>query len=143
MTKNLKTLSCTCDCGKNFKLGKYNAHSAKCDSVAANTKEAAEKLKIDDPKPSINRSTFTCPSCQTKNLDRAGLIEHFGQKHRGGSGVCPICTSQPWGDQNYVSNDLLGHMKMRHKFDYDTYTDYDLDDDAILQQVLQESMMNQ
>lgn len=45
-----------------------------------------------------------------------------------------------YGDPNYVSQDLAGHLKLRHKYDLDTYTQYDMDDDAILQMVLQQSM---
>jgi len=30
-------------------------------------------------------------------------------------------------------------LKLRHKYDYDTYTDYDKEDDAILRQVMEQS----
>jgi Drought induced 19 protein (Di19), zinc-binding len=73
-------------------------------------------------------------------MERKGLLEHVGKKHKSKAGVCPICVSQPYGDPNYVSQNLFSHMNQRHQYDLDTYTDYDLDDDAILQQVLQASM---
>ena len=64
------------------------------------------------------------------------MLEHMGKKHRNKAGTCPVCVAQPYGDPNYVSPNLYSHMNQRHKYDMDTYTDYDLDDDAILQQVL-------
>ena len=65
-------------------------------------------------------------------MERKGLVEHVGKKHKRMPAVCPICVAQPYGDPNYVSHDLSGHLKMRHNFDIDTVTNYDLDDDAIL-----------
>lgn len=65
-------------------------------------------------------------------MERKGLLEHVNAKHKRQPGVCPICASQPYGDPNYVSSNLSSHMNMRHQYDMDTYTDYDLDDDAIL-----------
>jgi len=53
------------------------------------------------------------------NLSREGLLKHVQQIHRQGLAVCPICSVQPWGDPNYVT-DLYGHMNKRHKFDYET-----------------------
>ena len=55
---------------------------------------------------------------------------------------CPIWVVQLYGDPNYVSQDLLSHLNLRHAFDLDTYTNYELDDDAILAQVLAQSMNN-
>ena len=45
----------------------------------------------------------------------------------------------PWGNPNYVSPNLLQHFEMRHRFDYDTTTDYGQDEDAVLQEVLRRS----
>eukprot|EP00971_Amphidinium_carterae_P256357 5090195-Amphidinium_carterae.1 len=53
--------------------------------------------------------------------------------------VCPICAAMPWGDPSYVSNDLLRHLKLRHQCDYETLTDFDADEEAILARVLQQS----
>ena len=84
----------------------------------------------------MNRSTFTCPVCKEANLDRKDLLKHVAKKHHGSSGVCPICLVQQYGDPNYVSKDLSGHLKLRHQYDLDTYTEYENEDDAILQRVL-------
>ena len=45
----------------------------------------------------------------------------------------------PWGDPNYVSSNLASHLKQRHKYEVDTYTDFAMDDDEILRKVLEES----
>lgn len=79
-----------------------------------------------------NRQTFKCPFCSESNLERKGLLEHVNKKHKRQAGVCPICVVQEYGDPNYVSSNLGQHLNMRHQYDLDTYTDYDLDDDAIL-----------
>lgn len=65
-------------------------------------------------------------------MERKGLLEHVNKMHKGRPGVCPICVVQAYGDPNYVSPNLSSHMKARHQYDLDTYTDYDMDDDAIL-----------
>jgi hypothetical protein len=49
---------------------------------------------------------------------------------------------QQYGDPNYVSKDLSGHLKLRHQYDLDTYTEYENEDEAILQRILLESMQN-
>ena len=94
----------------------------------------------------VNRSTFTCPFCAEPNLPRAAFLDHLRSKHgRGGrspAAVCPICASMPWGDANYVSQNLLAHCEMRHRFDYDTTTDFHMDEDAVLQAVLAKSMQD-
>ena len=69
-------------------------------------------------------------------MERKGLLDHVKKKHKSSSGVCPICATQIYGDPNYVSKDLSGHLQMRHQYDLDTYTDYQNEDDAILAAVL-------
>lgn len=49
---------------------------------------------------------------------------------------------QEYGDPNYVSQDLLGHLKLRHSYDLDTYTSYEMTDDDILAQILAKSMQD-
>ena len=68
------------------------------------------------------------------------MVEHVNRRHKGKSGVCPICVVQIYGDPNYVSSNLSGHMQTRHQFDLDTVTNYEEEDDAILQRVLQDSL---
>ena len=55
---------------------------------------------------------------------------------------CPICVVQEYGDPNYVSHNLLGHLQLRHAYDLDTYTSYEMTDDDILAQILAKSMQD-
>ncbi len=53
--------------------------------------------------------------------------------------IPPLCAAMPWGDANYRSPYLLQHFELRHRFDYETTTDYGQDEDAVLQAVLARS----
>ena len=107
-----------CKCGRYFKYSQYNTHSESCKTLNNNKKIVTVKPK----EKVVNRFTFKCPKCDQSNLDRAALVKHFKSSHRGSNGVCPICTSMPWGDPNYVSANLSVHLEARHKMDYDTLT---------------------
>lgn len=63
-------------------------------------------------------------------MERKGLLEHVGKRHKGKSGVCPICVVQAYGDPNYVSQNLSQHLNMRHQYDLDTVAQNDEEDDA-------------
>ena len=107
-----------CLCGIQITYSRLNEHLASCSSMRTDVRSTVVKPK----EKVVNRWTYECPQCHLKNLDRAGLVNHFSERHRGRSGVCPICKVMPWGDPNYVSNDLSGHLKMRHKMDYEELT---------------------
>ncbi|KAK8757269.1 hypothetical protein V5799_000029 [Amblyomma americanum] len=54
--------------------------------------------------------------------------------------VCPVCASMPWGNPHQKSINFLSHLNLRHRFEYDTYVDYGMDDDDALQQALEASL---
>ena len=43
------------------------------------------------------------------------LVEHAHTFPR--KGACPICCAQPWANPDFVSPDLVAHMRRRHCFD--------------------------
>ncbi|XP_069113578.1 E3 ubiquitin-protein ligase RNF166-like isoform X2 [Argopecten irradians] len=89
-----------------------------------------------------NRLTFQCPLCDQQNFTCQDLVQHCNQYHRKEKTnmVCPICKAMPWGDPNQQSSDFLQHLNMRHKFEYDTYVDYEQDDEEMLRQAIEASM---
>lgn len=129
----------TCRCGQSIPATHYDSHLDACPSHLASLSSTIQSIK----KPStttVNRLTFTCPICSLPNLSQEALLKHFSSYHKGASGVCPICASMPWGDPNYISSDLAGHLKLRHKYDVSTFTEFGQEDEDILQAVLAQSM---
>ncbi|KAM4832077.1 E3 ubiquitin-protein ligase RNF114 isoform 3-T3 [Urocitellus parryii] len=134
-------------CG-HFFLSKIRAHVATCskyqnyimEGVKATTKDASLQ-----PRNVPNRYTFPCPYCPEKNFDQEGLVEHCKLSHSTDtkSVVCPICASMPWGDPNYRSANFIEHIQRRHQFSYDTFVDYDVDEEDMMNQVLQRSIIDQ
>lgn len=131
-----------------FFLSKIRAHVATCskyqnyimEGVKATTKDASLQ-----PRNVPNRYTFPCPYCPEKNFDQEGLVEHCKLAHSTDtkSVVCPICASMPWGDPNYRSANFIEHIQRRHQFSYDTFVDYDVDEEDMINQVLQRSILDQ
>eukprot|EP00349_Pseudokeronopsis_sp_Brazil_P001981 CAMPEP_0202961392 /NCGR_PEP_ID=MMETSP1396-20130829/5442_1 /ASSEMBLY_ACC=CAM_ASM_000872 /TAXON_ID= /ORGANISM="Pseudokeronopsis sp., Strain Brazil" /LENGTH=128 /DNA_ID=CAMNT_0049681165 /DNA_START=271 /DNA_END=657 /DNA_ORIENTATION=+ len=124
-----------CKCGKVLLLKEYNDHYSACGIKKQEVQAAVQQTVISENqvKKTVNRSTFNCPFCDQKNLDREDLVEHVGKRHKRLPGVCPICVVQPYGDPNYVSQDLAGHLKMRHKMELNELIDQnEEDEDAIL-----------
>ena len=90
-----------------------------------------------------NRFTFKCPYCDEKNLSLAGLRGHVNERHVNEEEkqmVCPVCASMPWGDPSYKSVDFVTHLNLRHKFDYDYFVDFDMDDDTMLERAISDSL---
>lgn len=128
-----------CKCGAQLFATQYDSHIETCQTHLNFLSTAIQSVK----QPStgaVNRSTFKCPCCSIANLTQEALIKHFKQTHGKVQGVCPICASMPWGDPNYISSDLGGHLSFRHKYDVSTYTEFGQGDDEILNAVLKQSM---
>lgn len=141
LESSIKSTTITCKCLQLIPCSSANLHFDSCPEL-----KKSHQIKTLKPNQKIvNRWTFACPACEIKNLDRAGLVSHFSSSHKNFRGVCPICASMPWGDASFISSNLAGHLKTRHKMDYDTLTvsfkqDFTLDDDEILRKVLEDSM---
>ena len=141
MQIRLNEYTVTCYCRATIALSRVNSHTDQCPAYQENINQAAEQQRGPST-GTVNRATFNCPCCAEQNMRREALLEHVNANHSGTAGVCPICAVMEYGDPNYVSQDLSGHLQFRHKYDLDTYTNYDLDDDAILQQALQQSLLD-
>ncbi|CAC5400396.1 RNF166 [Mytilus coruscus] len=133
-------------CHKQMPIIQHKAHISVCDMVDTSlpkfrpVKETSQPIPKDLP----NRSTFSCPFCGEANLDTNGMVKHCNEKHTNESSdvVCPICASMPWGDTSQRSVDFMQHLNLRHKFSYDTYADFSLDDDQMLERALQASLQD-
>uniref|UniRef100_T1JKD4 Uncharacterized protein n=1 Tax=Strigamia maritima TaxID=126957 RepID=T1JKD4_STRMM len=134
-------------CEKEISLLKYRHHQTSCEKLKTKAEgnppvefptTVVKNTAIDAP----NRHTFTCPYCGVQNFDTHGLRTHVNEKHMANPEgvVCPICASMPWGDASQTSANFVTHLNLRHKFEYDTLVDFELDDDAALQQAIQASM---
>lgn len=133
-------------CGTQVYMNKLRTHNATCPKYQEFISEGV-KASMKDQHPSLsmpNRFTFTCPFCNAKNLDQDGLVEHCISSHSGeyAKKVCPICSSMPWGDSSFRSADLIQHLKIRHKFSYDTFVDYNVDEDEMLQEAIELSLQD-
>jgi rubrerythrin len=140
-----RRLRARCACGETFPLLKFRAHTEMCTVHATEAAEEAARVAQHlphgraPPPPAPNRATFKCPFCEMPHFPRADLLNHLRSVHaRDGMrpAVCPVCAAMPWGDPNYTSPNLLQHFEMRHRFDYETTTDYSQEEDDVLQQVL-------
>ncbi|EDV25568.1 uncharacterized protein TRIADDRAFT_8381, partial [Trichoplax adhaerens] len=69
-------------------------------------------------------SHFSCPICQNGSFSREELLDHVNTRHANSTGlqlICPICIAMPWGDPNQKSEDILRHLNLRHRFDYNMF----------------------
>ncbi|XP_059589140.1 E3 ubiquitin-protein ligase RNF114 isoform X2 [Alligator mississippiensis] len=126
-------------------LSKLRSHAASCSKYQNYIMEGVKAVTKEPPcntRNVPNRFTFPCPYCSERNLDQEGLVEHCKKYHimDAKQVVCPICASMPWGDPNYRSANFMDHLQRRHRFSYDTFVDYDADEDDMMAQVLLRSL---
>nr|XP_054748433.1 E3 ubiquitin-protein ligase RNF166-like [Lytechinus pictus] len=148
LEKQMASIKDSCiGCKKKMNLSKLRQHTVSCRHVddADKPKSSFQPVGNTSQKPPSNlpnRSTFQCPICGAKNLDCDALRRHCNKEHKYNDTpvVCPVCASMPWGDPNYESTNFLHHMNLRHQFEYDTYVDYNKQEDEVLKQVLAASM---
>ncbi|MCI4387107.1 hypothetical protein PGIGA_G00070360 [Pangasianodon gigas] len=134
-------------CGQEVVLSEMRAHMASCSKYQDYIQEGLKNITHTQPDvvSSVpNRYTFTCPYCNCPNFDQDGLVEHCNSQHARDPRqvVCPICASMPWGDPYYKSSDFFQHLRIRHTFSYDTFVDYTADEDAMVQEAIQRSLMD-
>ncbi|XP_033012881.1 E3 ubiquitin-protein ligase RNF166 isoform X1 [Lacerta agilis] len=142
--KQLSSFKAPCrGCSKKVTLAKMRSHVTSCTKVQeqmANCPKFVPVVPTSQPIPSNipNRSTFVCPYCGARNLDQQELVKHCMENHRNDPNkvVCPVCSAMPWGDPSYKSANFLQHLLHRHKFSYDTFVDYSIDEEAALQAAL-------
>ncbi|XP_015503438.1 E3 ubiquitin-protein ligase RNF114 [Parus major] len=146
LEKQIETTETTCNgCHKKMYLSKMRSHAASCSKYQNYIMEgvkAVTKEPLHNTRSFPNRFTFPCPYCSEKNFDQEGLVEHCKALHSMDAKqvVCPICASMPWGDPNYRSANFMEHLQRRHRFSYDTFVDYDADEDDMMAQVLMRSL---
>ncbi|GBG27869.1 E3 ubiquitin-protein ligase RNF114 [Hondaea fermentalgiana] len=136
-------------CNEEVQASALRKHKAGCAAEMKAAQDSVEQARArvkPDASRNPNRSTFKCPfpDCPADHMDGKDLCAHFDTVHPGAScaAICPVCVTMPWGDPNYISRDVVGHIRLRHKFTYDEYVDYQEagDEDAILQAVLRQSL---
>lgn len=129
-----------CDCGVVLPYSAYNRHHDGCTHVQGSIRSAFEVHKRAAPS-TVNRSTFACPDCDLRNLDREALVSHVTLQHEELYASCPICNAMPWGESDEDEGlTLAEHLTYRHRFDYEMFTDFERDEEEIFDNVLQSSM---
>ena len=69
-------------------------------------------------------------------------MTHIKSFHGHCPGVCPICVIEDHGDPNYVSKDLLGHIKLRHNCNYNELIDRQETEEETLARIINMSTQN-
>jgi hypothetical protein len=138
ISKDLNTLKHICNvCESKVTLRDLNSHRLTC-SDDSNKSIPTQNMNRNEFK---NRYTFSCPFCTEKNFDLDNLTKHCNGLHsnENQSKVCPVCKAMPWGNENQISSNFMLHLNVRHKFEYDHYVDFNMDEEISLKSVLQKS----
>ncbi|CAF2493085.1 unnamed protein product [Rotaria sp. Silwood2] len=156
---DLKTLEGICPhCSKPFMLCNLRKHLENCTPSKPNvgvedikriftpnflqqlSKPQAEALQ--KARDGENRSTFQCPYCPRSNFTVENLCKHIEENHLDDDPrrVCSICASMPWGDRERVSTNVYQHILGRHRFNYETYVNYEQDEETMIAEAVERSM---
>ena len=141
----------SCPCKTSFKLSEHREHVAKCEAhkefrdAAAKAVEEAKRREEErkmsaavaaatSTQNSTNRGgsgtnvSYACPLCEdgfrhtftsVKGFTRHVITEHGTSRS---SAVCPICAAMPWGRPDYVCQNIVAHVSLRHRFAYEDFT---------------------
>ncbi|CAL6420624.1 unnamed protein product [Bathycoccus prasinos] len=141
----------SCPCKTSFKLSEHREHVAKCEAhkefrdAAAKAVEEAKRREEERKKSaavaaatstqnSTNRGgsgtnvSYACPLCEdgfrhtftsVEGFTRHVITEHGTSRS---SAVCPICAAMPWGRPDYVCQNIVAHVSLRHRFAYEDFT---------------------
>lgn len=145
MDEFLQKASFSCDtCHNIVSVKKYSTHQLVCNNSVTQKPKSLISHNMREAN-STNRHTFKCPYCKDANLTLKGLIEHSNKMHPNGpkNVVCPVCSAMPWGNPNQKSIDFLGHLNLRHKFDYDRFVDFNLTEEQMLKEAIDRSNSEQ
>uniref|UniRef100_A0A4X2L9U5 E3 ubiquitin-protein ligase RNF166 n=1 Tax=Vombatus ursinus TaxID=29139 RepID=A0A4X2L9U5_VOMUR len=142
--KQLSSYKTPClGCNKKVTLAKMRSHVSSCMKVQEQMANCPKFVPVVPTSQSIpsnipNRYTFVCPYCGACNLDQQDLVKHCMETHRKDSNrvVCPISSATPWGGPGYKSANFLQYLLHRHKFSYDTFVDYSIEEEAAFQAAL-------
>ncbi|CAH2303272.1 E3 ubiquitin- ligase RNF114 [Pelobates cultripes] len=148
LERQMETTETSCKgCSRKMFISQLRAHAATCSKYENYVMEGIKSVTKEQPpnaKNVPNRFTFVCPYCKEHNLDQDGLVDHCRKYHFSDPTpvVCPICASMPWGDPNYRSANFMEHVHRRHRFSYDTFVDYNTDEESMMHDALVRSLMD-
>uniref|UniRef100_A0A8C5R6L9 RING-type E3 ubiquitin transferase n=1 Tax=Leptobrachium leishanense TaxID=445787 RepID=A0A8C5R6L9_9ANUR len=144
----METFETSCKgCSRKMFVSQLRTHAAQCSKYETYVMEgikSVQKEQTPHTRDVPNRFTFVCPFCREHNLDQEGLVEHCKKYHSTDPTpvVCPICASMPWGDPSYRSGNFMFHVQRRHRFSYDTFVDYNVDEESMMHEALVRSLMD-
>ncbi|KAM4688102.1 E3 ubiquitin-protein ligase RNF125 [Discoglossus pictus] len=135
--KKMKTVFQKCEeCEEKVCLSDMRAHLNMCQRYLRKYGPLVELGKT-----SCREDLFACPFCHAE-LDEDGLVQHCFTYHSTENRlvVCPICRLMPGGDSSYTTS-FVKHLHARHSVDYENYIDINIVDEAIIERVLDFSLL--